>query len=223
MRYHLTTVRMPLSETPQITNVDGGVGKGNPWALCLGTFMAAATEESPAKVSCKTKNSTTVWLSGAAPGIYLKITKTLIWKDARTPVFGLLLWLSWVRNPLVMWETWVGKIPWRRERLPAPGFRPGECHALCSPWGRRAGHDWATLTVTSPVLTAALFTVARVWKQPSVHQQRLAKEDGILLSYKKWKFSICNNMDGFGSIMLSKIRQIEKDKYCMWNLKNITN
>ena len=36
--------------------------------------MAAATEESPAKVSCKTKNSTTVWLSGAAPGIYLKIT-----------------------------------------------------------------------------------------------------------------------------------------------------
>ena len=25
-----------------------------------------------------------------------------------------------------MLETWVGKIPWRRERLPTPGFWPGE-------------------------------------------------------------------------------------------------
>ena len=27
------------------------------------------------------------------------------------------------------------KIPWRRERLPTPGFWPGEFHGLCSPWG----------------------------------------------------------------------------------------
>ena len=27
-------------------------------------------------------------------------------------------------------ETWVGKIPWRRERLPIPGFWPGEFHGL---------------------------------------------------------------------------------------------
>ena len=24
-----------------------------------------------------------------------------------------------VKNPTAMWETWVGKIPWRRERLPS--------------------------------------------------------------------------------------------------------
>ena len=30
---------------------------------------------------------------------------------------------------------WVGKIPWRRERLPIPVFWPGECHGLSSPWG----------------------------------------------------------------------------------------
>ena len=30
---------------------------------------------------------------------------------------------------------WVGKIPWRRKRLPTPVFWPGECHGLCSPWG----------------------------------------------------------------------------------------
>ena len=29
----------------------------------------------------------------------------------------------------------LGKIPWRRERLPTPVFWPGEFHGLCSPWG----------------------------------------------------------------------------------------
>ena len=32
---------------------------------------------------------------------------------------------------------WVGKIPWRRERLPTPVFWPGEFHGLFSPWGRK--------------------------------------------------------------------------------------
>ena len=40
-------------------------------------------------------------------------------------------------------DSWVGKIRWRRERLPIPVSWPGECHGLCSPWGRRVGHDWA--------------------------------------------------------------------------------
>ena len=33
-----------------------------------------------------------------------------------------------VKNPPAMWETWVGKIPWRRERLPTPVFWSGEFH-----------------------------------------------------------------------------------------------
>ena len=36
---------------------------------------------------------------------------------------------------------WVGKIPWRRERLPIPVFWPGEFQGLYSPWGRRVRHD----------------------------------------------------------------------------------
>ena len=36
-----------------------------------------------------------------------------------------------------MWETWVGKIPWRRERLPTLVFWLGEFHGLYSPWGRK--------------------------------------------------------------------------------------
>ena len=34
-------------------------------------------------------------------------------------------------------DPWVGKMPWRRERLPTPVFWPGEFHGLYSPWGRK--------------------------------------------------------------------------------------
>ena len=42
-----------------------------------------------------------------------------------------------VKNPPAMWETWfnpwIGKIPWRRERVPTPVFWPGEFYGLYSP------------------------------------------------------------------------------------------
>ena len=34
-------------------------------------------------------------------------------------------------------DSWVGKIPWRRERLPIPIFWLGEFHGLYSPWGSK--------------------------------------------------------------------------------------
>ena len=44
-----------------------------------------------------------------------------------------------VKNPPAMQKTWVrswvGKIPWRRERLPFPVFWPGEFHGR--PWGHK--------------------------------------------------------------------------------------
>ena len=36
-----------------------------------------------------------------------------------------------------VFNPWVGKIPWRRERLPTPVFWPGECHGLYSPQGHK--------------------------------------------------------------------------------------
>ena len=46
-----------------------------------------------------------------------------------------------VKNPPASgrlgFDPWVGKIPWRRERLPAPVFQPGEFHGLYSPWGHK--------------------------------------------------------------------------------------
>ena len=53
-----------------------------------------------------------------------------------------------VKNPPAMWETWVGKIPWRRERLLTPVFRPGEFHGLYSPWGRKESDTTERLSLS---------------------------------------------------------------------------
>ena len=46
---------------------------------------------------------------------------------------------------------------------------------------------------------------------------------GVLLCQKKKNVTICSNVDGLGGIMVSEIRQTEKqilyDIMCMWNLK----
>ena len=34
-------------------------------------------------------------------------------------------------------DPWVGKIPWRRERLPTLVFWPGEFCGVCNPWGHK--------------------------------------------------------------------------------------
>ena len=55
--------------------------------------------------------------------------------------FACSLWLSWQRillqygRPVL--DPWVGKIPWRRERLSTPVLQPGEFHGLYSPWDRK--------------------------------------------------------------------------------------
>ena len=43
-----------------------------------------------------------------------------------------------VKNPPAMqFNSWVGKILWRRDMLPTPVFWPGEVHGLYHPWGRK--------------------------------------------------------------------------------------
>ena len=54
-----------------------------------------------------------------------------------------------VKNLPAMRETWVGKIPWRRERLPTPVFWPGEFHGLYSPWGCKATNKTERLSYHS--------------------------------------------------------------------------
>ena len=51
---------------------------------------------------------------------------------------------------------WVGKIPWRRERLPTPVFWPGEFHGIWSRGSQRVRHDWATFTFFFQVTSAQI-------------------------------------------------------------------
>ena len=45
-------------------------------------------------------------------------------------------------------DPWVGKISWRRKRLPTPIFWPGEFHGLHSPWGRKESDPTEQLSLT---------------------------------------------------------------------------
>ena len=47
------------------------------------------------------------------------------------------------------------------------------------------------------MFTAALFTIANIWKQPKCPSTD--EQNAILLSHKKeWNFVTCSNMDGLG-------------------------
>ena len=68
--------------------------------------------------------------------------------------FGL-LWLNWLKKKICLqcrrpgFDPWVGKIPWRRKRLPTPVFWPKEFHGLYSPWGCKESDMTVTFTLAS--------------------------------------------------------------------------
>jgi len=65
-------------------------------------------------------------------------------------MFCVSLVVQTVKNLPVVLETWVRKIPWRRQWQSTPVFLPGKLYGQrslvgSSPWGRkRAGHDLVT-------------------------------------------------------------------------------
>ena len=58
-----------------------------------------------------------------------------------------------VKNSLVMQEPWVGKIPWKKERLRTPVLWPGG--GLYSPWGHKESD-----------MTDRLFAMHETWVCP---------------------------------------------------------
>ena len=76
----------------------------------------------------KIKSDSREWRSDTLPEnlSYYKMSYSHIWA---------FLMAQLGQNVPAMWETWVRKIPWRREQLPTPVFWPGEFHELFSPWG----------------------------------------------------------------------------------------
>ena len=63
------------------------------------------------------------------------------------------LWLSWLRIRLQYgkpgFNPWVGKMPWRRKRLPTPVFWPGEFHGLYSPQGHKESDTAERLSLST--------------------------------------------------------------------------
>ena len=86
---------------------------------------------------------------GEISGVSLKVIPSFM--DVRASLVSQL-----VKNLPAMWETWVhpwvGKIPWRRERLPIPVFWPREFHGLYCPWGHKESDTTEQLLLThSPI------------------------------------------------------------------------
>ena len=102
--------------------------------------------------------------------------------------------LSWWRIRLQCgrpgFHPWVGKIPWRRERLPTPVFLPREFYGQRSLAGsQRVRHDWATNTFT--LILSKRFVYLGPWNFVKILLWMsllfIVRQRGIL--YSSWKFS----------------------------------
>ena len=71
--------------------------------------------------------------------LWIKVIWLLCLLTLLLALYGLPWWLRWLRICLRFrrpgFDPWVRKIPWRRQRQPAPVFWPGEFCGLYSPWG----------------------------------------------------------------------------------------
>ena len=110
-----------------------------PWTPISGAFFQLTSNQRFPDISvgkestCNAGDPGWIWV-GKSPGKGVGYSLQYTW------VF---LVAQLVKNPPAMLETWVGKIPWRTERIPTPVFWPGEFHGLYSwriPWRVPWGH-----------------------------------------------------------------------------------
>ena len=103
------------------------------------------------------------------------IWRKLKFKNVHAPLCSWLpSQLSWysicLQSRKPRFNSWVGKLLWRRKWKPTPVFLPGESHGRGAQQATihevtRVGHDLATKPPT-PVSIAALCTIAKTWNQP---------------------------------------------------------
>ena len=111
-------------------------------------------------------------------------------------------------------DPWVGKIPWRRERLPTPVFWPGEFHGLYRPWGDK-GSDTESLSLhfIHTLDTGRWFPMAPLCFHTSYEQrhwrfcswQSSLKNTCITDTLGKYSFSIWNRGQVFLESSMMKI------------------
>ena len=73
-----------------------------------------------------------------------------------------------VKNPPAMWKPefnpWIGKIPWRRERLPTPVFLPGKSNGQSSlvGYGSWSHKESDTTEFTQATISQSVQSLSRV-------------------------------------------------------------
>ena len=101
-----------------------------------------------------------------------------------------------VENPPAIgkpgFDPWVGKIPWRRERLPTPVFWPGEFHGLYSPWGCKELDMTERLSLSlyslcSIFITLRIFYFNVYSRSFSFFQREILSNSPNLSCSQKWK------------------------------------
>ena len=93
-----------------------------------------------------------------------------------------------VKKPPAMWDPWIGKIPWRRERLPTPVFWPGEFHGLYRPWGHKESDTTKQLSLSLVAQNIKnLPAMQEIWVQSLGLEDALEKGMATCSSLLAWE------------------------------------
>ena len=96
------------------------------------------------------------------------------------------MWYNWYHAVYNLFQTerfvfnpWLGKIPWRRERLATPLFWPGEFHGLYSLWSHKESDTTERLSlsqcITFPRLASVQFSRSVVSDSLRPHELQHAR------------------------------------------------
>ena len=91
MSFHLTTVKAAIIKSLQIINIGGGMEKRNHPTLLVGMQTGAAIMDNGMEGLWKLKTELTYDPTIPFLATYMQKTKTLIWKDACTAMFNVVL------------------------------------------------------------------------------------------------------------------------------------
>ena len=109
----------------------------------------------------------------------------------------------------------VGKIPWRRERLPTLVFWPREFHGLYCLWGsQRVRHAWATFTAQTVKCLPAMWET-RVWSLG--REDPLEKEMATHSSIHAWKIPWTEEPGRLQSMGSQRVRHDWVTSLSLWN------
>ena len=85
------------------------------------------------------------------------------------------MWYNWYHAVYNLFQTerfvfnpWLGKIPWRRERLATPLFWPGEFRGPYSLWGCKESDitEQFSLSLSRPQIVGVILSLISIWNYP---------------------------------------------------------